>query len=41
LDFLFMVGPQSEFVVVTVGHDLSVRGGSLPFTTAWFLVIDG
>src|SRR5580658_363703 len=41
LDFLFIVGPQSEFVVVNVGHDLSVRGGSLPFTTAWFLVIDG
>src|SRR5580658_6987659 len=41
LDFLFIVGPQSEFGVVNVGHDLSVRGGSLPFTTAWFLVIDG
>jgi hypothetical protein len=58
LDFLFIVGPQSEFGVVTVGHNLSARveagpfprqmppasphcPRSLPFTTAWFLVIDG
>src|ERR1700734_580216 len=31
LDFLFIVGPQGEFGVVTVGRDLSVTGGSLPF----------
>src|SRR5580658_5350948 len=30
LDFLFIVGPQSEFRVVTVGHDLSARGGQAP-----------
>src|ERR1700685_774374 len=31
LDFLFMVGPQSEFGVVTVGHDLSARAEGAPF----------
>ena len=28
-------------LLVTVRHNLSARGGSLPFTTVWFLVMDG